>query len=79
MAKERVELLEWLRKVADGQDVSFLRDGVKMLAQALMEMEVWSKPASSRTGTPYEAQPWGKSHHSSHEDYSEVVRFAGTT
>jgi hypothetical protein len=23
--------------------------------------EVWSKPASPRTGTPYEAQPWGES------------------
>ncbi len=23
--------------------------------------EVWSKPASPRTGTPYKAQPWGES------------------
>jgi putative transposase len=40
MAKERVELLEWLRKVVSEGDKDFLRDGMRMLVQTLMELEV---------------------------------------
>ncbi len=48
MAKERVELLEWLRKVVSEGDADFLRDGVRMLVQAMMELEV-----ESLTGAEY--------------------------
>jgi putative transposase len=39
MAVTTMELLELLRK-ADGADVDFLREGVRVLAQALMDAEV---------------------------------------
>ena len=39
MAVSKMELLELLRK-ADGADVDFLREGVRVLAQALMDAEV---------------------------------------
>ena len=39
MAVSKMELLELLRK-ADGGDVDFLREGVRVLAQALMDAEV---------------------------------------
>lgn len=40
MADNRMELFDWLRKVAGEGDADFLRQGIKMLAQSLMEMEV---------------------------------------
>ena len=39
MAVSKMELLELVRK-AEGGDVDFLREGVRVLAQALMEAEV---------------------------------------
>jgi hypothetical protein len=39
VAVSKMELLELLRK-ADGADVDFLREGVRVLAQALMDAEV---------------------------------------
>lgn len=43
MAKHRIELLEDLRKAGAEGDVDFLREGVKVLAEAVMEMEVGKK------------------------------------
>jgi len=43
MAKHRIELLEDLRKAGAEGDVDFLREGVKVLAEAMMEMEVSRK------------------------------------
>ena len=43
MAKDRMTLLELLRKSGNEGDVDFLRDGVKMLAEAIMELEVKQK------------------------------------
>ena len=43
MAKYRIELLEDLRKAGAEGDVDFLREGVKVLAEAVMEMEVGKK------------------------------------
>ena len=39
MAVTTMELLELLRK-ADGSDIDFLREGVRVLAQALMDAEI---------------------------------------
>jgi putative transposase len=43
MAKNRIELLEDLRKAGSEGDVDFLREGIKVLAEAVMEMEVTRK------------------------------------
>ena len=43
MAKHRIEILEDLRKAGAEGDVDFLREGVKVLAEAVMEMEVSRK------------------------------------
>ena len=40
MVKESVDLLELLRKQADGGDLDFLREAVTVLAQAVMDAEV---------------------------------------
>ena len=40
MVRESVDLLELLRKQADGADLDFLREAVAVLAQAVMEAEV---------------------------------------
>ncbi len=40
MLKESVDLLELLRKQADGADLDFLREAVAVLAQAVMDAEV---------------------------------------
>jgi len=48
MAKESMNVSEWLRKVADGADEDFLREAVRMMAQGLMELEV-----SDMTGAAY--------------------------
>lgn len=47
MADDRMALLETLRKAITDGDVDFLRDGLRMLAQAVMETEV-----TERTGVP---------------------------
>ena len=43
MAKDRMTLLETLRKAGVDKDVDFLREGVKTLAEAVMELEVKDK------------------------------------
>ena len=40
MVKESVDLLELLRKQADGADLDFLREAVAVLAEAVMDAEV---------------------------------------
>ena len=48
MAEDRMALLETIRKAAGDGDVDFLREGVKALAQAVMEAEV-----TELTGVPH--------------------------
>ena len=48
MVKESVDLLELLRKQADGADLDFLREAVAVLAQAVMDAEV-----SAQVGAGY--------------------------
>ena len=43
MAKDRMDVLELLRKEAHDADLDFLREGLRMLVQAVMEAEVTSK------------------------------------
>jgi len=43
MAKDRIVLLEQLRKAGVDGDVDFLREGVRMLAEALMDLEIKEK------------------------------------
>ena len=43
MAKDRILLLEQLRKAGMNGDVDFLRDGLMMLAEAFMDLEIKSK------------------------------------
>ncbi len=40
MAKDRMTLIELLRKSGNEGDVDFLREGVEMLAEAIMELEI---------------------------------------
>ncbi len=48
MADERMGLLELLRKAGADGDVDFLREGVRALAEAVMEAEV-----TELTGVPH--------------------------
>ena len=43
MAKDRMDVLDLLRKEAHDTDIDFLREGLRMLVQAVMEAEVTSK------------------------------------
>ena len=43
MAKERMDVLELLRKGAADADLDFLREGLRVLMQAVMEAEVERK------------------------------------
>ena len=43
MAKDRMTVLEMLRKAGMDKDVDFLREGVKVLAESIMELEVKEK------------------------------------
>jgi len=43
MAKDRILLLEQLRKAGMNGDVDFLRDGLRMLEEAFMDLEIKSK------------------------------------
>ena len=47
MAKDRMTLLEMLRKGGVENDVDFLREGVKALAEAIMELEVKEKAGAA--------------------------------
>ena len=48
MVRESVDLLELLRKQADGADLDFLREAVAVLAQAVMEAEVAAQIGATR-------------------------------
>ena len=67
MAKDRMDVLELLRKEAPDADFDFLREGLRVLIQAVMEAEVATKTGASfgersserityRNG--YRARPW---------------------
>ena len=67
MAKDRMDVLELLRKVAFDADLDFLREGLQVLMQAVMEAEVLSKTGAERgERSPdrlthrngYRARPW---------------------
>ena len=49
MANPRMSLLQLLDKAEAGADPEFLRDGLRLLAQELMETEV-TQPTLSLTG-----------------------------
>ena len=49
MADDSMTLLEMLRKASAGGDIDVLREGVRILAQALMEAEV-TEVTSGRQG-----------------------------
>lgn len=48
MAKDRMTLLEQLRKAGADRDIDFIREGVKALAEAVMEMEIKGKTGAGR-------------------------------
>jgi putative transposase len=48
MADNSMELSDFLRKAVGGGDVNFLREGVRVLAQALMELEVSEQIGAGR-------------------------------
>jgi hypothetical protein len=52
----KMELYELLRK-ADSADVDFLREGVRTLAQALMEVESRPRSALSMASAPLSGRP----------------------
>ena len=67
MAKDRMDVLELLRKEASDADLDFLREGLRVLMQAVMEAEVLSKTGAERgERSPdrlthrngYRARPW---------------------
>ena len=47
MAKDRMDVLELLRKEAPDADLDFLREGLRVLMQAMMEAEVVSKTGAA--------------------------------
>ena len=48
MAKDRMTLLEMLRKAGEEKDIDFLREGVKALAESIMELEIEEKAGAGR-------------------------------
>jgi hypothetical protein len=52
MAEDRMALLEVLRKASADGDTDFLREGVRVLAQAVMEAEVSELTGLPKGGTP---------------------------
>ena len=67
MAKDGMDMLELLGKEAPDADLDFLRDGLRVLVQAVMGAAVTTKPGASlggrspeRTTYPngYRARPW---------------------
>ena len=48
MADDSMSLLETLRKVSADGDLDLLREGVRLLAQGIMEAEVSEPPGSPR-------------------------------
>ena len=48
MAKDRILLLEQLRKAGVDGDVDFLKEGLRMLAEAFMELEIKNKTGAAR-------------------------------
>jgi len=53
-AKQSIDLLGALRKVGMDQDVDFLREGVRVLSQALREAEVSAQLGAERHERPPE-------------------------
>ncbi len=47
MAKDRMDVLELLREEAPDADFDFLREGLRVLIQAVMEAEVATKTGSA--------------------------------
>ena len=63
MAKDRMNVLELLRKEAPDADFDFLREGLRVLIQAVMEAEVATKIGAglgerSSERTTYRTRPW---------------------
>ena len=67
MAKERMDLLELLRKRVEDGDLDFLREGVRVLTQGIMEAEVATQigaeygertPARLTRRNGYRERPW---------------------
>ena len=53
MAEETVALLEYFRKMGLDRDLDFLRESVRVMSQALMELEVAEKTGAAK----YERNP----------------------
>ncbi len=51
MAEDRMALLETIRKVAGDSDIDFLREGVRVLAEAVMEAEVGELTGVANAGS----------------------------
>lgn len=73
MAKDRMALLEEVGKAAAGGDVDFLREAVKTMAEALMELEVAAKLGAD----PHERTPERLGYRNGHRSRSWDTR-AGT-
>ncbi len=48
MTDTSMDVHDFLRKAADGADLNFLREGVRVLAQALMELEVTERTGAAK-------------------------------
>ena len=57
MAKNRMDVLELLRKEAEEADIDFLREGLLVLVQAVMEAEVAAKTGAERGERSPERMP----------------------
>ena len=64
MAKDRILLLEQLRKAGVDGDVDFLKEGLRMLAEAFMELEIKSKTGAAR----YERREYRQSYRNGYRD-----------
>jgi transposase-like protein len=59
MATLRTDITSFVGKLLEEDDIDLLREGVRVLAQAIIETEV-----SSQTGAPRYERPSSRSHHS---------------
>jgi putative transposase len=73
MVKNRMPLLEELRKAGEEKDLDFLRQGVKVLTEAIMELEVSEKIGAG----PYEHAPERTTYRNGYRERSWDTR-AGT-
>jgi putative transposase len=58
MAKDRILLLEQLRKAGVDGDVDFLKEGLRMLAEAFMDLEIKNKTGAARYERSVERQSY---------------------